>query len=284
MQVSKGEGSEEDEEGDAVATPATPTAGKTELRGKLLTAMSANKIKKRAKEAAADVEAELFSRKVGLPDYEQRMLELGLNNTMNVHRILPHMDEEDCLVTLPFDNTDSDRVKTYWRWVYRTFKVLPRDVYGLTVREAKDGTKAAYYLSTTYFAWVMKEWYWTPSFVYCPEYVDPSQPLLLSWLSNGDLVLLTDKAMEDFAVDSDDEAANVLTFVGAFVCLKRGAKPDVRLVFQRSLSMILDCRHVAHDSKTLPEADGMKWFVNTDLDVMSWTVKYESDLSWRWQL
>jgi hypothetical protein len=194
------------------------------------------------------------------------------------------MDELDCLVTLPFDNSDSDRVKTYWRWVYKTFKVLPRDVYGLTVREAKTDTKAAYYLSTTYFAWVMKEWYWTPSFVYCPEYVDPSQPLLLSWLSNGDLVLLTDKAMEDFAVDSDDEAANVLTFVGAFVCLKRGAKPDVRLVFQRSLNMILDCRHVANDSGTLPEADGMKWFVNTDLDVMSWTVKYESDLSWRWQL
>ena len=61
MQVSNGEGSEEDEEGDAVATPATPTAGKTELRGKLVNALSANKIKKRAKEAAADVEAELFS-------------------------------------------------------------------------------------------------------------------------------------------------------------------------------------------------------------------------------
>ncbi len=92
---------------------------------------------------------------------------------------------------------------------------------------------------------------------------------------------MTDKAMEGTAVDSDDEAANALTFVGAFMCLKRGAKPDVRLVFQRSLNMILDCRHVAQNSRTLPEADGMTWVVNTDLDVMNWTVKSESDLSWR---
>ena len=169
--------------------------------------------------------------------------------------------------------------------MYATYKVLPRDVLAHSVKQKKSNQNPVYELATTHFAWTMKEWYWTPSFVYVPEYVDASQPVLISWLSNGDVVLLADKAMEVFADGSDDEAANALTFIGAFMCFRGTTKPDVRLVFQRSLNMMVDCRHAKNtDVDTLPESDGMKWVVNTPLDVMSWSVKSESDLSWRWSL
>ena len=265
---------------------ATSTVHKGDLRGKLEVTLSANKIKKTAKKEAAAVEAQLFSRDASdLPDYQQRMDELGLNQTLNVHRKLPVLAAGACVVALPFKNEDSDRVSGYWRWVYATYKVLPRDVLAHSVKQKKSNQNPVYELATMHFAWTMKEWYWTPSFVYVPEYVDASQPVLISWLSNGDVVLLADKAMEDFADGSDDEAANALTFIGAFMCLRGTTKPDVRLVFQRSLNMMVDCRHAKNtDVDTLPESDGMKWVVNTPLDVMSWSVKSESDLSWRWSL
>jgi hypothetical protein len=264
---------------------ATSTVHKGVLRGKLEVTLSANKIRKTAKKEAAEVEAQLFSETSDLPDYQQRMDALGLNQTLNVHRKLPVLKTGDCIVALPFNNDDSDRVSGYWRWVYTTHKVLPRDVFAHSVKKIKPETQPVYELSTTHFAWAMKEWYWTPSFVYVPEYIDASQPVLISWLSNGDVVLLADKAMENFADGSDDEAANALTFIGAFMCLRGTTKPDVRLVFQRSLNMMVDCRHAKNtDVDTLPESDGMKWVVNTPLDVMSWSVKSESDLSWRWSL
>ena len=149
-----------------------------------------------------------------------------------------------------------------------------------------------YNLLTTYVTHLNKGWYFTPSLLYKPSYIDLNAPVFNSWLSNGDVVLYTPTG-KPHVDGSLDEAANALTFIGAFLhwdSRDQRAQPDVRAVFCRSLSLLKTAKAIHLDQKANAQSgvprNGVlvnysEFFLQQDIDVMSWQAKKETELSWQ---
>ena len=242
--------------------------------------------------ATAWNEGSLFELNIYGEDFQDRIDRLGASRTFAIRRsfvVLHHLkdteDGSDIPCYVPCGDTRTEVIKWY-KNMFEKAGVLVRDVHAFLPEKIKDDEpRFEYELRTSYFRHLGKGWYFTPSLLYKPAYIDLNAPVFNSWLSNGDVVLYTPQG----TVHEDgffDEAANALTFVDAFFQWDRSemrSQPDVRAVFVRSLSQLKMAAEMAEQRRTgvFKTINQRESFVELDIDIMSWSSKKETELSWQ---
>ena len=281
-------GDDVEEEVAAVASPDE----KARLRAQIQQS-SVKKNLNRARKDAKLRESVLYMQDSFEEDYPDRIKGLGLTKTYAVRRKMVALHQVDAVGEPLYDDfvpcgSTWTEINAWYRHMFDHAGVLVRDVHAfLPETLSKDAPTEVYNLQTIYVVHQGKGWYFTPSLLYKPSYIDCNAPLFNSWLSNGDVVLYTPtgKVHEDGSLD---EAANALTFIGAFLhwdSRDQRAQPDVRAVFCRSISLLKTAKMIHLDQKTNAsnelEVNWRKYFIEQDIDVMNWQPKKEAELTWQ---
>ena len=289
---SEGNESEEEvmEEGDVVVL--TPAPDEKELLKQKLVEKGKKKSIFSLKKQAKWNEGSLFQLNIYGEDFQDRIDRLGASRTFAIRRlfvVLHHLkdteDGSDIPCYVPCGETRTEIIRWY-KNMFEKAGVLVRDVHAFLPENVKvEEARFEYELRTSYFIHQGKGWYFTPSLLYKPAYIDLNAPVFNSWLSNGDVVLYTPQGTvhED---GSFDEAANALTFVGAFFHWDNSemrSQPDVRAVFVRSLSQLKMAAEMFEERRTgvFKTINKRESFVELDIDIMSWSAKKETELSWQ---
>jgi hypothetical protein len=289
---SEGNESEEEvmEEGDVVVL--TPAPDEKELLKQKLFEKGKKKNVNSLRKQAKWNEGSLFQLNIYGEDFQDRIDRLGASRTFAIRRVFVVLhdlkdseDGSDIPCYVPCGETRTEIIRWY-KNMFEKAGVLVRDVHAFLPENVKDEeARFEYELRTSYFIHQGKGWYFTPSLLYKPAYIDLNAPVFNSWLSNGDVVLYTPQGTvhED---GSFDEAANALTFVGAFFHWDNSemrTQPDVRAVFVRSLSLLKIATDMVQEKKTgvFKTFDKRVAFVELDIDIMSWSAKKETELSWQ---
>jgi len=280
------------EEGEVVVVKVTQTSEEKEVLKKKLFEKGKKKSLLRLKKQAKWNEGSLFQLNTYGEDFQDRIDRLGASRTFAIRRLFVVLhDLKDCEVGsdipcyVPCGETRTEVIKWY-KNMFEKAGVLVRDVHAFLPEKVKDEEpRFEYELRTSYFIHQGKGWYFTPSLLYKPAYIDLNAPVFNSWLSNGDVVMYTPQG----TVHDDgsfDEAANALTFVGAFFHWDNSemrSQPDVRAVFVRSLSLLKTAAEIFEEKKkgVFKNISKRESFVEFDIDIMSWSAKKETELSWQ---
>ena len=271
---------------------------KTVDKGALREQLQLNSLKKAANRKRKDSkfsESILYMQDSFGDDYPDRIKGLGQTKTYAVRRKMVALHQVSAETgaplyddVVPCGGTLTD-IDAWYRHMFDHAGVLVRDVHVFLPETLSQAAPTEVYnLLTTYVTHLNKGWYFTPSLLYKPSYIDLNAPVFNSWLSNGDVVLYTPTGKPPHVDGSLDEAANALTFIGAFLhwdSRDQRAQPDVRAVFCRSISLLKTAKAIHLDQKkneaNVLQVNFSEYFLQQDIDVMSWQAKKETELSWQ---
>ena len=254
--------SEEKSAGDGEDEDVIVVEQKTVDKGALREQLQLNSLKKAANRKRKDSkfsESILYMQDCFGEDYPDRIKGLGQTKTYAVRRKMVALHQVNAKTgeplyddVVPCGGTLTD-IDAWYRHMFDHAGVLVRDVHVFLPETLSQAAPTEVYnLLTTYVKHLNKGWYFTPSLLYKPSYIDLNAPVFNSWLSNGDVVLYTPTGKPPHVDGSLDEAANALTFIGAFLhwdSRDQRAQPDVRAVFCRSISLLKTAKAIHLDQK-----------------------------------